>query len=116
MGEGDGIPPDVVPAVFSAALPVLQAQIWPHITFQAEDAVAQGVHNVVEGGLVSDVEEILLVWVAGDVLDLTDEIFRVLLPAEVVPQHLRRGGSSIGWRPDPDPNAARMGVLHPSMA
>lgn len=66
-------------------------RFWGHGTFQAEDAVAQSVHDVVEGGLVGDVEEIFLVRVAGDVLDLADEVLGVLLAAQVMPQHLRRG-------------------------
>lgn len=91
-GEGDGIPPDEVPDVFSAPLQSgVQTRIRPHVTFQAEDAVTQGIHDVVEGGLVGDVEEVFLVRVAGDVLDLANEILGVLLPAEVVPQHLGRG-------------------------
>lgn len=59
-------------------------------TFQAEDPVPQGIHDVVEGCLVRHVEEILLVGVAGDVLDLTDEGFGVLLPTNVVPEDLGR--------------------------
>jgi len=95
-GEGDGVPPDGPPATSAAGLRV---SVRPRVTFQAEDAVAQGVHDVVEGGLVADVEEVFLIRVAGDVLDLADEILWVLLPAEVVPQHLRRGdAASAGGR------------------
>lgn len=57
-------------------------------TFQGEDAVAQGVHDVVERGLVRHVEEVLVVGVAGDVFDLGDERLGVLLPSDVVTEDL----------------------------
>lgn len=57
-------------------------------TFQGEDAIAQGVHDVVERGLVRHVEEVLVVGVAGDVFDLGDERLGVLLPSDVVTEDL----------------------------
>lgn len=38
-------------------------------TFQAEDPVPQGIDNVLQGRLVGDVEEVLVIWVTGDVFD-----------------------------------------------
>lgn len=77
-------------------------------TFQGEDAVAQGVHDVVERGLVRHVEEVLVVGVAGDVFDLGDERLGVLLPSDVVTEdlegsvgekrrELERKSSGWGW-------------------
>lgn len=40
------------------------------LTFQGEDPLSQRIYNVFERRLVRHVEEVLLVWVAGDELDL----------------------------------------------
>ena len=60
----------------------------PTHTFQREDTVPQGVHNVIQCCLVRHVEEVFVVGVAGDVLDLVNEGPRVLLPADVMAQDL----------------------------
>lgn len=39
------------------------------LTFQAEDPVPQGIDNVLQGRLISDVEEVLVIGVTGDVFD-----------------------------------------------
>lgn len=64
-------------------------------TFQGEDAIAQGVHNVIESGLVRHVEEVLVVGVAGDVFNLGDERLGVLLPSDVMAEDLE---GSVGER------------------
>lgn len=59
-------------------------------TFQSEDAISQGIHNVVEGGFISHIEKVFVVGVAGDVLDLSNESLRVLLPPDVMTKNLER--------------------------
>lgn len=59
-------------------------------TFQGEDAVAKGVHDVIERGFVRHVEEVLVVGVAGDVFNLRDERLGVLLPSDVMTEDLGR--------------------------
>lgn len=59
-------------------------------TFQGEDAVAKGVHDVIERGFVRHVEEVLVVGVAGDVFNLGDERLGVLLPSDVMSEDLER--------------------------
>lgn len=39
-------------------------------TFQSEDAITQGIHNVVKCGFIGHIEKVLVVRVAGDVFDL----------------------------------------------
>lgn len=58
------------------------------LTFQGEDPLSQRIYNVFERRLVRHVEEVLLVWVAGDELDLLQEGLRVDPTAVVVTQNL----------------------------
>lgn len=60
------------------------------LTFQGEDPLSQRIHNVFERRLVRHVEEVLLVWVAGDELDLLQEGLRVDPTAVVVTQNLQK--------------------------
>lgn len=60
------------------------------LTFQGEDPLSQRIYNVFERRLVRHVEEVLLVWVAGDELDLLQEGLRVDPTAVVVTQNLQK--------------------------
>lgn len=60
-------------------------------TFQSEDAISQGIHNVIQCRFVRHIEEVFIVGVAGDVLDLRDERLWVLLPADVMTENLEPG-------------------------
>lgn len=53
-------------------------------TFQSEDAIAQSIHNIVERSFIGHIEEVFVVRIAGDILDLSDERVRVLLPPDVM--------------------------------
>lgn len=61
----------------------------PSHTFESENTVAQGVHDVIECGFIGHIEEVFVIRVAGDVLDLIDERLRILLPADVMTQNLQ---------------------------
>lgn len=58
------------------------------LTFQAEDPLSQGVHDVLERGLVGDVEEVFVIGVAGDELDLVQKGLGVDPSPVVVAQDL----------------------------
>lgn len=84
-------------AVVSPSLPYTQRDLsracraeGDALTFQGEDPLSQRVHDVFERRLVRHVEEVLLVWVAGDELDLLQEGLRVDPAAVVVTQNLQR--------------------------
>lgn len=88
----------------SHSLPLHPTRIvlmWPQ-TFESEDAIPQGIHNVIQRGFIRHIEEVFVVGIAGDVLDLRDERLWVLLPADVMTEDLepsvgeRRSGSSQG--------------------
>ena len=81
------------------------------LTFQAEDPVPQGVDNVLQSRLISDVEEVLVVGVTGDVFNFVQKSFWVDPPAVVVAQDLPgNGGAGAAdrtWhRPPPHPGQA----------
>lgn len=57
-------------------------------TFQSEDAIAQGIHDVVERSFIRHIEEVFVVRIAGDELNLRDERLRVLLPADIMTKNL----------------------------
>lgn len=59
-------------------------------TFQTEDAFSKCVHNVLQRRLVRHIEEVLVIRVAGDVLDLTEEGLRVDSTPVVVAKYLWR--------------------------
>lgn len=61
---------------------------FPSLTFQSEDAISQGVHDVIERSFIGHVEKVLLFGGTGDRLDLCDERLWVLLPADVMTQNL----------------------------
>lgn len=65
--------------------------LFIRITFQSEDPISQSVHDVVQRSFVRHVEKILLVRIAGDILDLVDESLRVLLFPDVISQNLKPG-------------------------
>lgn len=70
-------------------LPFLKRQSFIHPqTFQGEDAISQGIHNVVERSFIGHIEKVFVVRVAGDILDLSNECLRVLLTADVMTQNL----------------------------
>lgn len=73
--------------------PVANTASFPS-TFKAEDPISQRVHNVIQGCLVRHVEEVLFIWVAGNVFDFIDERVGVFLPADVVAQDLGRTETS----------------------
>ena len=86
--------------------------LCPTHTFQREDAVAQGVHDIVQRGLVRHVEEVFVVGVAGDVLDLVNEGPRVLLPSDVVAQDLgTRVGGGGRWEEGDRMNKTWVGMV-----
>lgn len=64
-------------------------------TFQSEDAIAKGIHNVVQGGFIRHIEEVFVVGIAGDVLNLRNERLWILLPADVMTENLE---PSVGER------------------
>lgn len=57
-------------------------------TFQSEDAIPQGIHNVIECSFIGHIEKIFVIRIAGDILNLSNECLRVLLPADVMTQNL----------------------------
>lgn len=57
-------------------------------TFQSEDAITQGIHNVIERGFICHIEKVFVVRVAGDIFDLRDERLGVLLPADIMTKNL----------------------------
>lgn len=59
-------------------------------TFQTEDPLAQSIHNVFQGSFVGHVEEMLVVRIAGDVFDLTEESLWVDPSTVIVAQHLEK--------------------------
>lgn len=58
------------------------------LTFQSEDAISQGIHNVIQCSFIRHIEEVFIVGITGDVLDLRDERLWVLLPADVMTENL----------------------------
>lgn len=60
-------------------------------TFQCEDAISQGINNVIERSFIGHIEKVLLFGVAGDRLDLFNERLWVLLPPDVMTQNLEAG-------------------------
>ena len=71
---------------FSLHLSTASFSVSP--TFQSEDAISQGVHNVIERGFIGHIEKVFLLWVAGDRLDLLNKCLRILLSADVMTQNL----------------------------
>lgn len=57
-------------------------------TFQGEDAIAQGIHNVIQCSFIRHIEKVFIVGITGNVLDLRDERLWVLLPADVMTKNL----------------------------
>lgn len=57
-------------------------------TFQSEDAVAEGIHNVVERSFIRHVEKVFVIRVAGDIFDLRNKSLGVLLPTDVMAKNL----------------------------
>lgn len=66
-------------------------------TFQSEDAIAQGIHNVIQCGFIRHIEEVFIVGITGDVLDLRDERLWVLLPADVMTENLEPSVGETQW-------------------
>lgn len=42
-------------------------------TFQTEDAFSKSIHNILQRSLIGHIKEVLVIWVAGNVLDFTEE-------------------------------------------
>lgn len=75
--------------------------IWQ--TFQGEDAISEGVNDVIERRFIGHIEKEFLFGFAGDGLDLFDEHLWVLLPTDVMTENLeasvreRGRGKDNGW-------------------
>lgn len=57
-------------------------------TFQTEDPIPERVHNVLQGRLISHLEEVLVIGVTGDILDFIQECLWVDSTPVVVAKHL----------------------------
>lgn len=57
-------------------------------TFQTEDALSKSIHNILQRSLIGHIKEVFVIWVAGNVLDFTEEGLGVDSPTVVVAEDL----------------------------
>lgn len=59
-------------------------------TFQTEYPLPQSIHNVFQGSFISHIEEMLIIWISGNVFDFFEKSLCVNSSAIVVAKDLER--------------------------